>query len=134
MSFNNTNLTKFVSFHDVSIAFKFFPFVSFRMKILNKIPYKQTPAQIHATPYKCTFSINIGNVFSEMNANILFDSMHSIDPTLRTCFIVLPQKKKFKKSFGIKKREFAKTLINQRKKRNWNKVNLPQLEEFQPKR
>lgn len=102
MSFNNTNLTKFVSFHDVSIAFKFFPFVSFKMKILNKIPYKQTPAQIHATPYKCTFSINIGNVFSEMNANILFDSMHSIDPTLRTCFIVLPQKKSLRKVLALK--------------------------------
>lgn len=49
------------------------------------MPYKQTAAQIHAVPYKCTVCIRIGNVFSEMKANKLFDIMQMVDPTRRIC-------------------------------------------------
>lgn len=67
-----------------SVVLRFFPLVSFKMKMLKSIPYKHTAEQIHATPYNPTQFMSSGNVFSEMNANILFDSMHSVCPTRRT--------------------------------------------------
>lgn len=51
------------------------------------MPYKHTEAQMNETPYKWTVYIKIGNVLSEMNANMLLESMHSIDPSVRTCEI-----------------------------------------------
>lgn len=69
--------------HFLSIACKFFPFVSCKMKMANNSPRTHTPAQIHSVVNNPKLAVTTGNAFIVINANTLIEIMQIVQPTWR---------------------------------------------------